>query len=154
MPGVAECWRSLPSTINSRSTPARRRPQEPDMFRLIRPSLAGAAALAAALLALAVVAPAQARQAQHRPYTVTDLRTFGAPQAGFGNSPCLTPGGVATPRSGWSITPSPNPVIPTGQLFWVSCPAANWCMAVGTYVRSSGAGVTLAERWNGTSWRI
>src|SRR5215468_7731388 len=55
---------------------------------------------------------------------------------------------------GWSVTPSPNPVIPTGQLNWVSCPAANSCMAVGTYVKASGAGVTLAERWDGSTWRI
>src|SRR5215471_16890567 len=55
---------------------------------------------------------------------------------------------------GWSVTPSPNPVIPTGQLFWVSCPAANWCMAVGTYTKASGAGVSLAEQWNGSKWRI
>src|SRR5258708_11491701 len=27
-------------------------------------------------------------------------------------------------------------------------------MAVGTYVRTSGVGVNLAEQWNGTSWRI
>jgi len=45
-------------------------------------------------------------------------------------------------------------VIPTGQLFWVSCPASNSCMAVGTYVKTSGAGVNLAERWNGHSWRV
>ena len=56
--------------------------------------------------------------------------------------------------SGWSVTPSQNPVIPTGQLFWVSCPAANWCMAVGTYTKASGAGVALAEQWNGSKWRI
>ena len=55
---------------------------------------------------------------------------------------------------GWSVTPSPNPVIPTGQLFWVSCPAANSCMAVGTYTKASGAGVVLAERWDGSRWRI
>ena len=41
------------------------------MFRLIRPSLAGAAALVAAMLALAAVAPAQARQAKHYQYTLT-----------------------------------------------------------------------------------
>ncbi len=67
-------------------------------------------------------------------------------------------GALATPASasgsGWSITPSPNPEIPTGQLFWVTCPTANSCMAVGTYVRTSGVGVNLAEQWNGTSWRI
>jgi hypothetical protein len=61
---------------------------------------------------------------------------------------------VSAPARGWSVTPTPNPVIPTGQLFWVSCPAANSCMAVGTYTKASGAGVTLAERWNGTKWRI
>src|SRR5262249_48246950 len=55
---------------------------------------------------------------------------------------------------GWSITPSPNPRVPTGQLFWVSCPTARLCMAVGTYVKASGIGVNLAEQWNGTSWRI
>ena len=55
---------------------------------------------------------------------------------------------------GWSVTPSPNPAIPTGQLFWVSCPAANSCTAVGTYTKASGAGVTLAERWDGSSWRV
>src|SRR6266567_4135311 len=55
---------------------------------------------------------------------------------------------------GWSVTPSPNPRVPTGQLFWVSCPTAHSCMAVGTYVKASGRGVNLAEQWNGTSWRI
>jgi hypothetical protein len=61
---------------------------------------------------------------------------------------------VSASARGWSVTPSPNPVIPTGQLNWVSCPAANSCVAVGTYVKSSGAGVTLAERWDGSRWRI
>src|SRR5215470_13204765 len=69
-------------------------------------------------------------------------------------SPALAsvPAGASAP--GWSVTPSPNPVIPTGQLFWVSCPAANSCIAVGTYTQASGAGVTLAEQWNGSAWRI
>src|SRR5690348_12233441 len=58
------------------------------------------------------------------------------------------------PPGGWSVTPSPNPRVPTGQLFWVSCPAADSCMAVGTYVKSSGIGVNLAEQWDGTSWHI
>jgi hypothetical protein len=61
---------------------------------------------------------------------------------------------VSASVPGWSVTPSPNPVIPTGQLFWVSCPAANSCTAVGTYVKASGAGVVLAEKWNGSTWRI
>jgi len=62
--------------------------------------------------------------------------------------------GASASVPGWSVTPSPNPVIPTGQLFWVSCPAANSCMAVGNYVEPSGVSATLAERWNGTSWAI
>src|SRR5262249_34229668 len=61
---------------------------------------------------------------------------------------------ASAPAGGWSITPSPNPRVPTGQLFWVSCPATDSCMAVGTYVKASGIGVDLAEQWNGTSWRI
>src|SRR5215469_3025866 len=61
---------------------------------------------------------------------------------------------VSASARGWSVTPSPNPVMPTGQLFWVSCPVANSCMAVGTYVKASGIGVNLAEQWNGTSWRV
>ena len=70
----------------------------------------------------------------------------------------LLVGGLATPASasgaGWSITPSPNPTVPTGQLFWESCTAATSCTAVGTYVKASGLAVTLAERWDGTAWRI
>jgi hypothetical protein len=61
---------------------------------------------------------------------------------------------ASAPAGGWSITPSPNPRVPTGQLFWVSCPATDSCMAVGTYVKASGIGVNLAEQWTGTSWRI
>src|SRR5215470_12104094 len=61
---------------------------------------------------------------------------------------------VSASARGWSVTPSPNPVSPTGQLNWVSCSAANSCAAVGTYVKASGTGVPLAERWNGNSWRI
>jgi hypothetical protein len=72
--------------------------------------------------------------------------------------PVLLVAAFAAPASAsgeqWSITPSPNPGLPTGQLFWVSCPAAHSCMAVGTYVRTSGVDVNLAEQWNGHSWRI
>ena len=73
-------------------------------------------------------------------------------------STVLLVGGLATPASasgaGWSITPSPNPTVPTGQLFWESCTATTSCTAVGTYVKASGVAVTLAERWNGSQWLI
>ena len=41
---------------------------------------------------------------------------------------------AAAPGPGWSVTRSPNPLTRTGQLFWVSCPAADSCVAVGTLV--------------------
>jgi hypothetical protein len=70
----------------------------------------------------------------------------------------LLVGTLAAPANasgaGWSITPSPNPRVPTGQLFWESCTGATSCTAVGTYVKASGVGVTLAQRWNGSTWRI
>jgi hypothetical protein len=34
----------------------------------------------------------------------------------------------------------------------VSCTASTACTAVGSYISTSGASVTLAQRWNGTSW--
>jgi len=73
-------------------------------------------------------------------------------QAAAGGVPA--PSAAAGSGRGWSITPTPNPRVPTGQLFWVSCTAANSCIAVGAYMTASGRGVSLAERWNGTSWRI
>jgi hypothetical protein len=36
----------------------------------------------------------------------------------------------------------------------VSCSAAKACTGVGDYANSSGASVTLAERWNGSSWSV
>src|SRR5215831_2925221 len=69
-------------------------------------------------------------------------------------SPALASVTAGASARGWSFTPRSNLMIPAGQLSWVSCPAANLCMAVGTYTMASGAGVTLAEQWNGTKWRI
>src|SRR5215472_12626083 len=105
---------------------------------------------------------------KHRPrlpWPRQRLRRIAAPAVTGRAAACLTAAAATTligasaapasgPAGGWSITPSPNPRVPTGQLFWVSCPAADSCMAVGTYVKTSGVGVNLAEQWNGTSWRI
>ena len=68
-------------------------------------------------------------------------------------SALAVPAGASASGSGWAKVPSPNPVAPTGQLFWVSCPGVSTCMAVGTYVEPSGAGVSPAERWDGARWR-
>ena len=57
--------------------------------------------------------------------------------------------------TGWHILAVPAP--PGGThtvLDGVSCTAATACTAVGKYITSLGAKVTLAERWNGTSWSV
>jgi hypothetical protein len=58
--------------------------------------------------------------------------------------------------SSWVIQSTPNHSGATGSyLSGVSCTAAKACTAVGDYVNSSGtADLTLAERWNGSSWAI
>jgi hypothetical protein len=40
------------------------------------------------------------------------------------------------------------------MLSGVSCSAAKACTGVGDYANSSGRSVTLAERWNGSSWSV
>jgi len=55
----------------------------------------------------------------------------------------------------WSIQPTPNPSgSQFGFLNGVSCTSSSACEAVGSYLNSSGTGVNLAERWNGTKWSI
>ncbi len=59
--------------------------------------------------------------------------------------------------AGWSVVPSPNPPGPSnGALSGVSCTAPAACTAVGMSTNGAGPpfGVTLAERWDGTRWRI
>jgi hypothetical protein len=55
----------------------------------------------------------------------------------------------------WAIQSTPNPSGATSsQLQGVSCTSATVCAAVGYDTNSGGHVVTLAERWNGTSWAI
>ncbi len=57
----------------------------------------------------------------------------------------------------WSIQPTPNPSRETRNLLWaVSCSSTKACIAVGStaYHTHSRRTVTLAERWNGTTWTI
>jgi hypothetical protein len=82
---------------------------------------------AGALTAFLVVAPA------------------GAAFAARGGAPLLA-------HAPWQIRKSPNATVAGGQLNAVSCSAATACTAVGTNLSPSGVNVTLAERWNGTSW--
>ncbi len=57
----------------------------------------------------------------------------------------------------WARQHPVNPAHNAGtELESVSCPSAAACIAVGNYYRASGKGgyVTLAERWNGTTWAL
>jgi hypothetical protein len=54
----------------------------------------------------------------------------------------------------WTIVATPDPSATDSELIGVSCTAANACVAVGLYSSSSGAILTLAEVWNGTSWSV
>jgi hypothetical protein len=55
----------------------------------------------------------------------------------------------------WTIQTTPTPNGGTdGYLHAVSCRSTTACTAVGTFSNRSGAQVTLAERWNGTSWTV
>src|SRR5207249_7878921 len=55
---------------------------------------------------------------------------------------------AAAPR--WTVVPTAAGAA-YGHLAAVSCPAPSACVAVGTQ-DSSGTGVKLIERWNGTKW--
>jgi hypothetical protein len=55
----------------------------------------------------------------------------------------------------WVIQSSPNPTGASRSiLYGVSCSSGTACTAAGYYQNSSGAKVTLAERWNGKRWAI
>jgi hypothetical protein len=55
----------------------------------------------------------------------------------------------------WSIQKVAQPNGSTLSAFGgVSCPTDLACTATGVYVNASGSLVTLAERWNGTSWKV
>src|SRR5690348_10629694 len=60
--------------------------------------------------------------------------------------------------SGWRVEPTPNQNRDSAginELSAVSCTSGRACTAVGSHAASlSGTGFTLAERWNGTRWRI
>jgi hypothetical protein len=53
----------------------------------------------------------------------------------------------------WKIQNSPDTTAPGGHLESVSCSSAGACTAVGADSNTKSQAVTLAERWNGTSWQ-
>jgi len=79
----------------------------------------------------------------------TGVVTAGAAQA---SQPGMAAG------SGWKVEPTPNQNrngAGINVLSAVSCTSGRACTAVGSHAASlSSPGFTLAERWNGTRWRI
>src|SRR4029077_2269234 len=64
---------------------------------------------------------------------------------------------LAERRSGgrWTVQSTQDPPRPAARaVTGVSCPSGSTCTAVGQFVVNSGVQRTLAERWNGTRWRI
>lgn len=53
----------------------------------------------------------------------------------------------------WTIDKSPNTSLPGGSFESVGCSSGRACTAVGTYLSLSGLTATLAERWNGVTWK-
>jgi hypothetical protein len=65
----------------------------------------------------------------------------------------VIPTGTALAASpGWTLEKSANVTLPGGQIRSMSCLSATSCVAVGSFVNSSGITDTLAEAWNGKSW--
>jgi hypothetical protein len=62
------------------------------------------------------------------------------------------PAAAGIPAPGSALAGSPTPA----ERFFagVSCPAANFCMAVGSSNAGSSAVSPLSEIWNGTAWRV
>ena len=58
--------------------------------------------------------------------------------------------------AGWALQTTPNPSgSPLAELYTVSCTSASACTAVGDDENSAGTAIlTLAERWNGSTWTV
>jgi hypothetical protein len=88
--------------------------------------------------------------------TATSCMAIGAGETA---PPSLKVSGLTEHWNGhhWSIKPLPRPRhYPSSNLWAVSCPAHNDCIAVGQYVPHPPAGASraLVEQWNGTAWSV
>src|SRR6266702_3320876 len=79
-------------------------------------------------------------------------------------SACIAVGGSNNDRvtlaevwngTSWKIQPTPSTARADADvLFGVSCTSSSACTAVGEFARFGGRPVSLAQRWDGTSWSI
>jgi len=108
--------------------------------------LLGAVVALFGFTAIVTAAPARASQPRTAAPQASRPRTA-APQA---SRPRTVAG------SAWQVETTPN-VVGAGinEFSAVSCNSATACTAVGSHAASfSSPGFSLAERWNGTSWRL
>ncbi|HEX6518949.1 MAG TPA: hypothetical protein VF070_02895 [Streptosporangiaceae bacterium] len=77
----------------------------------------------------------------------------GAARAGTAVAGTAVAGTAPAASPDWTIQNSPDVTIPGGQIDSMSCVSATSCMAVGSFLNRNGITDTLAEAWNGTSWR-
>lgn len=76
------------------------------------------------------------------------------------SSACIAVGEDGTSAESWNGTEWKKQTVPvptggsTLALNGVSCSSSTACTAVGGYKNSSKVEVTLAERWNGTEWKV
>jgi hypothetical protein len=70
---------------------------------------------------------------------------------GLGSAVAAAPTRPATTRP---ATTRPATTRPGAGLFSVSCPTMSFCLAVGSHSGPAGRRHTLAEEWNGKSWRV
>jgi hypothetical protein len=69
--------------------------------------------------------------------------------------PAAAPGAAQAADPTWSVVHSPDRSGPSyGSLSGVSCVSASSCFAVGNWVAKGAEQHTLAESWNGSSWKI
>jgi hypothetical protein len=84
------------------------------------------------------------------------LATVSTPVPGPYYRPPATPPGVhlsTRDESAWTVRPTPNVRAANGTLVSESCLSARRCQAVGSYADLAGVAVTLAETWDGRTWR-
>ncbi|HEY2579679.1 MAG TPA: hypothetical protein VGI74_25495 [Streptosporangiaceae bacterium] len=101
------------------------------------------------------------RWSGHRALQVSHGHAIRWPRTGAGLAACTLAAvltitgasGALASAPAWKLQASLNATVPGGQLESVSCSSATACTAVGSNLNPAGIHVTLAERWNGTTWQ-
>src|SRR5215831_15561691 len=103
----------------------------------------------------ATPSPAGSAVAEFFAVSCTSASACTAGGASLDNSGTSVPLAERWDGTSWRVQVTPAPAGSIGSGFaGMSCSSATVCIAAGSYGTSGGSGVMLAERWNGTRWRI